>query len=375
MADNDNGEIWKPIEYPHFRQSEFSNQAWKYVSSRGRLMAGDGRILEATVGKGYCRTSLSIHIEGAYAGSTMVPLHRIVAYTFLGSPPTPLHTVDHINRVREDNRASNLKWASPREQLTNREFSRYIIRTVVQGQTQVFDSLTAVSNEHGIGLATLSALVRHAQPGDQFDINGVHIHMESVVRKDVCPVCPVCPTTQSRLTNQNQKYGGSPKTRETSRKHVALKMYIDGATVHEISTDMQIKPQTVYQYLGQAARESTSQILHQLATRMNMTCTSLRDRLEKDLAEFHQSLKLQNQNQNQNQHQDQNKRVEKEEYGRRYQAIVAKHLPVLKNDWKLVKETFRVIHKFSSASSCLDSSGCVLLEQDSSGCLSGKFST
>lgn len=318
-------EIWKPIKYPHFRQSEFSNQAWKYVSNKGRLMAGDGRILEASAGKGYCRTSLSIHVEGAYAGFAMVALHRIVAYTFLGAPPTPLHTVDHINRVREDNRVDNLKWASPSEQLSNREFSRYMIKTVVQGQTQVFDSLTAVSNEHGIGLTTLSALVRHANPGDQFNIQGVHIQVERVLRKDVCP---------SRVTTQTYGGGGSGsrQIQGTSRKHVALNMYIEGKNVREISTAMQIKSQTVYQYIGQAARESTSHVLRQLAQRMNMACVDTHHRLEQDIQQFHQSLKLPDK-----------PRIEKEEYEKQYQTIVAKHFPALENDWKLVKETFRVI--------------------------------
>lgn len=318
-------EIWKPIVYPHFRQSEFSDQAWKYVSNKGRLMAGNGRILEAKEGKGYCRTSLSIHVDGAYAGFTMVPLHRIVAYTFLGRPPTPLHTVDHINRKREDNRVDNLKWASPTEQLANREFSRYMIKTVAQGQEKVFDSLTAVSNEHGIGIGTLSSLVRHAQPGDHFNLHGVHIHIECVLRKEMCPVSHPCDSII-------QKYGGSSQQKGTSRKHVALNMYIEGKSVHEVSTAMKIKCQTVYQYIGQAARESTSQVLRQLAQRMNMTCVNTHDRLDQDLLQFHQSLKL-----------PEKRSIEKEEYERRYRAIVAKHLPELENDWKLVKETFRVI--------------------------------
>lgn len=296
-------------------------------------MAGDGRILEAMTGKGYCRTSLSIHVEGAYAGSAMVPLHRIVAYTFLGKPPTPLHTVDHINRVREDNRVENLKWASPREQLANREFSRYMIRTVVQGgQEKVFDSLTAVSNDHGIGLASLSSLLRHAQPGDQFNVNGVQIHIERVVRKDVCASTTSntdgtgAGSSRRRITT-NQNYGGTSKPRESSRKHVALKMYIDGETVHQISTDMQIKTQTVYQYLGQAARESPPDVLIRLATRMKMTCRETRGRFDQDLANFHQHLQ------------------ENTDYETQYQAIVAKHFPELHNDWPVVKETFRAIHK------------------------------
>lgn len=46
-------------------------------------------------------------------------VHRLVALAFHGEPPTPSHTPDHINRVRTDNRASNLRWATPKEQAAN----------------------------------------------------------------------------------------------------------------------------------------------------------------------------------------------------------------------------------------------------------------
>ena len=54
-------------------------------------------------------------------------VHRLMAWTFLGAPPTSEHTVDHIAkyngdlvRERSDNRIENLRWASKREQALNR---------------------------------------------------------------------------------------------------------------------------------------------------------------------------------------------------------------------------------------------------------------
>ena len=54
--------------------------------------------------------------------------HRIVARTFLGNPREN-ETVDHINRIKTDNRISNLRYASPREQLANRELPDIIRRS------------------------------------------------------------------------------------------------------------------------------------------------------------------------------------------------------------------------------------------------------
>lgn len=45
-------------------------------------------------------------------------MHRIIAETFLDNPENK-PTVDHINRVRSDNRLENLRWATYREQRDN----------------------------------------------------------------------------------------------------------------------------------------------------------------------------------------------------------------------------------------------------------------
>jgi hypothetical protein len=39
-------------------------------------------------------------------------VHRLVAFAFLGSPPSPRMEVRHLNGVRDDNRAENLAWGS-----------------------------------------------------------------------------------------------------------------------------------------------------------------------------------------------------------------------------------------------------------------------
>jgi HNH endonuclease len=50
-------------------------------------------------------------------GSTMwVTVHSLVAQAFIGPRPSRRHTVNHINGDKLDNRASNLEWATNREQ-------------------------------------------------------------------------------------------------------------------------------------------------------------------------------------------------------------------------------------------------------------------
>lgn len=46
-------------------------------------------------------------------------VHQLVALAFHGDPPTPAHTVDHINQDKSDNRAENLRWACPTTQSRN----------------------------------------------------------------------------------------------------------------------------------------------------------------------------------------------------------------------------------------------------------------
>ncbi|AGE58732.1 hypothetical protein FK949_gp167 [Paramecium bursaria Chlorella virus NYs1] len=48
-------------------------------------------------------------------------VHRIIASTFLGAPPTLDHTPDHYNRNRADNTLDNIIWKCKKEQRANQE--------------------------------------------------------------------------------------------------------------------------------------------------------------------------------------------------------------------------------------------------------------
>lgn len=47
--------------------------------------------------------------------------HRLIAETFYGMPNESLQ-VDHINRIKTDNRIENLRWVTTQENLENRFF-------------------------------------------------------------------------------------------------------------------------------------------------------------------------------------------------------------------------------------------------------------
>ena len=45
-------------------------------------------------------------------------VHRLVAELFIPNPQDK-RTIDHINRIRSDNRVCNLRWATQKEQIAN----------------------------------------------------------------------------------------------------------------------------------------------------------------------------------------------------------------------------------------------------------------
>lgn len=56
---------------------------------------------------------------------TLRRVHNIVAWTFLGNPPTPKHTADHIDQDKFNNYLSNIRWADKTTQMNNRSNTKY----------------------------------------------------------------------------------------------------------------------------------------------------------------------------------------------------------------------------------------------------------
>ena len=95
---------------------------WPYeVSNLGRVRrafgsalarnTAPGRLLTAFAARdGYLRVTFR-----ATPRSKVFSVHRLVATTFLGAPPSPKHEVAHSDGTRTNNVLTNLRWVTSRE--------------------------------------------------------------------------------------------------------------------------------------------------------------------------------------------------------------------------------------------------------------------
>lgn len=130
-------------------------EEWRSIDGWPYEVSSEGRIRRSLLPKKPCSTHVGKILKGVIdsGGYRNVSLHNgtkgyrvrvqyLVASAFLEPKPSPSHMLDHINRIRDDNRASNLRWVIARQNAENS--SRVINRVPKQrGRSSVLLSLRA----------------------------------------------------------------------------------------------------------------------------------------------------------------------------------------------------------------------------------------
>lgn len=117
-------EKWKP--YPKHPLYEFSSEGrarkWMPPVCRTYGQGGQGSVYRREGRYRYLKCSpnpvtgypaVSMTTDGV---KDQMFVHRVVCELFVGACPGDIYTVDHLNGIRHDNRADNLRWATHSEQ-------------------------------------------------------------------------------------------------------------------------------------------------------------------------------------------------------------------------------------------------------------------
>lgn len=124
-------ERWKTIPFAPSYEASDLGRIRRTAGGQGARPMLRKQDLEHT---GYLRVRLS---EG---GKRMrVSVHRTVLLTFAGEPPTPKHQAAHADNDKTNNRLTNLRWATCRENILDKQ----IHGTQAKGETQGKSKLTA----------------------------------------------------------------------------------------------------------------------------------------------------------------------------------------------------------------------------------------
>lgn len=304
------GEEWRWIVAEgRLVRPTMSLRANQWCSSWGRVVARDGTLTEVEIGGTY--KSISVPVPGAAPGacgtSIMCKLHRIVCWTFHGGPRDASQTVDHVNRRCWDNRASNLRWATLEEQLSNRQR--------IQGTIEYVAEL----DEHGRMRSMLGASIRSNVAATQMldvsreDLQGAlkraYCEIQDSVRDSGSPgntwvtvnVKSGSGDAQQRLrlgiTNLHAVQVAPPAfprifvPRQRQERHRdTLRLFVSPRTVSDIMEMTGLARSTVVTHITRGCRDADVAELGRVALRVGLDSAEARRELVRDVQLFKERL-------------------------------------------------------------------------------------
>lgn len=88
-------------------------------------------------------------------------VHRLIATTFIGAAPSPKHQVNHKDGNKLNNKASNLEWVSPSENMQHfytthgQLHNSPLMFEEPDGKVHIYKSMLRASQELGVALSTI----------------------------------------------------------------------------------------------------------------------------------------------------------------------------------------------------------------------------
>src|ERR1700744_4071118 len=103
------GEVWKPLQFPGWKQlrKKYALSSLGRVASYSEDGVADGKLLNGSLTTGY--KTLNLHRPG---NNGTLYIHREVARLFLKKSSPKHRYVIHVNHNKTDNSSKNLKWAT-----------------------------------------------------------------------------------------------------------------------------------------------------------------------------------------------------------------------------------------------------------------------
>ena len=112
-------EIWKDIYFIDHMGVIYDYRGLYQVSNMGRIKnIKNDKILKKTLRNGYETVRLYCNTDDEYKQKGFM-VHRLVAYMFVSRGKRTQNIVDHINTIKTDNRAENLRWVTQKENINN----------------------------------------------------------------------------------------------------------------------------------------------------------------------------------------------------------------------------------------------------------------